>query len=98
MGESPESRVRLAAALEAVMRGETDLICLLEGVDLYDGALMACLHGLWHFEIDKDIRAKDVWYRSMQEGCMGELIRRLRAGVSDGELSEIDFLARRWER
>ncbi len=94
MADAESTASTLAAALEGVLDGSVDLDAVLHDDAWKSAELEACYHGLMHFLVDADIRAKDANYREMQEAGMRELIRRLRCGGSAGQLAEISFL--RW--
>ncbi len=47
---------------------------------------------LEHYLADFDIRERDPDYRAMQDGEMEKLVRLLRSGASDAELTKIHFL------
>lgn len=49
---------RLAEQLEGVLAGTVDLLALLDDALSYGEPMKGCYHGLWHYQMDADIRAR----------------------------------------
>jgi hypothetical protein len=63
----------------------------------YEGhAAPAVVRAIWpnleHYLSDRDIRARDSRYRAMQDAELAKLIRLVRIGAPDSELTTITFL------
>lgn len=84
----------LADRLQLILDGRDSLDDLLDDPAAFEGELANCIHGLHHFLMDEDIRAKEAGYRLMQESEMQELIAHLRAGAPGSDLRKISFLGR----
>src|SRR6218665_2889760 len=85
---------RLADQLQLVLDGQLSLDDLLEQPANRGDALNSCFHGLQHFLMDEDIRAKDLAYREMQEHELRKLIALLRSNADVERLAKIHFLGR----
>ena len=83
---------RLAEKLEGVLAGTMDILALLDDALSYGEPMKHCYHGLWHYQSDADIRAKDPAYRSMQDSEMRKLIDLLRTEAPGSKLSRVSFL------
>ena len=84
----------LANQLQRVLEGTVALNDVLDDPANHGEPLEGCLHGLYHFLSDEDIRAKDAGYRQMQETEMHKLIALLRSEADRVALSKIHFLGR----
>jgi hypothetical protein len=85
----------LASDLQRVLEGAMRLEDVLEDPRHVHGRpLAACFHGLQHFLMDEDFRAKDPEYRKMQEDEMRKLIRLLETEADEETLRCIHFLGR----
>lgn len=86
---------RLADDLESLLTGQ-----LSEGAfrtryegDVADSTLLDAIWGnLDHYWADSDIREREPVYRAMQNAEMEKLVRLLRAGAPDSELTKVNFL------
>ena len=74
------------------MAGSLSLESVLDDPANFAGSAKASFHGLQHFFVDADIRAKDSSYRTMQEGEMQKLIFLLKSGANEHALANITFL------
>jgi hypothetical protein len=88
-------RAGLASDLEALMGGdltEEDFRRRYRS-ELAARLLDAIWHNLEHYLADASIRAKDVNYRTMQDGEMLKLIQLLRGDAPLVELQRVNFLS-----
>lgn len=88
-------RIRLADDLQQVLDGTLSLEQVLSPDHSlsYGGAIKDCYADLHHFWSDADIRAKDPWYKKMQESEMRKLILLLRNGGRPERIRKITFLS-----
>ena len=82
----------LAGDLERVLGWTVLLEKVLDDPAYVDGPLTSCSHGLQHFLLDAELRAKDSAYRQMQEAELRKLIVLLRSGADEPILRKISFL------
>lgn len=83
---------QLANKLEAVLAGSLALDSVLANPTNFRGPAEVAFYGLQHFLADADIRAKDSWYRTMQENEMRKLIGLLKSGADSKAVAKISFL------
>ena len=87
--------MRLADDLQRVLDGTLRLEYIMspEQSLSYGDAIEDCYADLHHFLSDADIRAKDPWYKEMQESEMRKLILLLRNGGRPERIRKITFLS-----
>lgn len=83
---------QLANMLEAVLAGSLSLESVLADLTNFEDSTKVAFHGLQHFLTDADIRAKNSWYRTMQENEMRKLIGLLKSGADTRAIAKISFL------